>query len=102
MYVQRRDVLVRLIDKHLSEFVIPQIPTGGMQMPCYLIQELPEKEIIEIAKKEGIYLLALSTLYHNHSPQFGFLMGIAAHAPREREIAVKKLRKILVQMISYK
>ena len=36
------DVLARLIRQHLADFVEPQVPTGGMQMPCLFIRDIPD------------------------------------------------------------
>ncbi|MGF6214362.1 GntR family transcriptional regulator/MocR family aminotransferase [Comamonas sp. 4034] len=95
VYAERRDVLARLVRQHLAEFVEPQVPRGGMQMPCVFTRDTPEREAVESARRVGIDLLGLSTLYTSNKHKGGFLMGFAAHAPHELDVAVKKLSNVL-------
>ncbi|ODC05382.1 GntR family transcriptional regulator [Terasakiispira papahanaumokuakeensis] len=95
VYAQRRDQLAQLIRQHLADFVEPQVPTGGMQMPCVLIRDIAEQKVVEAARRVGIDLLGLTPLYASSQPKPGFLMGFAAHAPHELETAVKTLAKLL-------
>ncbi|MFA5676992.1 MAG: PLP-dependent aminotransferase family protein [Pseudomonas sp.] len=94
-YAERRDVLARLVRQHLAEFVEPRVPAGGMQMPCVFIRDIPENEAVDSARRAGIDLLGLTALHASSRHKSGFLMGFAAHAPHEMEIAVKKLANIL-------
>ncbi|MGX5722731.1 MocR-like pyridoxine biosynthesis transcription factor PdxR [Shinella zoogloeoides] len=91
VYAERLDVLDRLIDKHLSGFVEARVPTGGLQMPCVLTGDLPERAAIDAARRVGIELLGLSALHATGKTKAGFLMGFAAYTPSEIEIAVRKL-----------
>lgn len=95
VYAERRDVLERLVRKHLADFVEPRVPTGGMQMPCVFTRDVPEHEAIETAHRAGIDLLGLTALHASSRHKTGFLLGFAAHTPGELEIAVKKLADIL-------
>lgn len=100
VYAERRDVLARLVLEHLSEFVEPRVPAGGMQMPCVFIRNIPEREAVESARRAGIDLLGLTALHASSNgsagkARAGFLMGFAAHAPYELEVAIKKLANIL-------
>lgn len=95
VYAERRDVLERLVRKHLSDFVEPRVPAGGMQMPCVFIRDIPEREAIATARRAGIDLLGLTALHASSKHRAGFLMGFAAYAPKEQEIAVKKLANVL-------
>lgn len=95
VYSERRDVLARLVRKHLADFVELKVPDGGMQMPCVFIRDIPEREAIDTAQRAGIDLLGLTALHASGEHKAGFLMGFAAHAPRELEIAVKKLADVL-------
>lgn len=95
VYAERRDVLARLVRKHLADFVEPRVPAGGMQMPCVFIRDIPEREAVESARRAGIDLLGLTALHASNRHKAGFLMGFAAHAPHELEIAVKKLATVL-------
>ena len=95
VYAERRDVLVRLVGLHLSEFVEARVPTGGMQMPCVFIRDIPERAAVDAARKAGIDVLGLTELHAAKRHKAGFLMGFAAHAPHELEIAVRKLAQVL-------
>jgi GntR family transcriptional regulator/MocR family aminotransferase len=95
VYAERRDVLARLVRRHLADFVEVRIPGGGMQMPCVFIREIPEREAVAAARRAGIDVLGLTELHASKRHKAGFLMGFAAHAPHELEIAVKKLAQVL-------
>ncbi|MBB3344586.1 PLP-dependent aminotransferase family protein [Luteimonas sp. RC10] len=95
VYAERRDVLAALTRQHLSEFLEPRVPAGGMQMPCLFVDDLSEAEAVDAAHRAGIDLLGLSTLSIADAPTPGFLMGFAAHAPQEIEAGIKTLAKVL-------
>lgn len=95
VYADRLDALVRLVRKHLADFVEPRVPVGGMQMPCILIRNIPEREAIDTARRAGIDLLGLAALHASNKHKAGFLMGFAAYTPDEMEAAVKKLVGLL-------
>lgn len=95
VYCERRDVLAQLVRKHLADFVEPEVPDGGMQMPCRFIRDIPELEVVGAARRAGIDLLGLTPLHASGSARAGFLMGFAAYAPKELEIAVKNLAVVL-------
>jgi GntR family transcriptional regulator / MocR family aminotransferase len=96
VYVERRDVLIRLVRKHLADFVEPRVSNGGMQLPCVFIRDIPEQVAIDAARTAGVDLLGLTALYASSSHhETGFLMGFAAYSPREMEIAVKRLANVL-------
>ncbi|GEM_PF-1609606 len=84
-----------LVRTHLADFVEARVPAGGMQMPCVFIRDIAEREFVDSARRAGIDLLGLTALHASHEHRGGFLMGFAAHAPAELEIAVKKLADVL-------
>ena len=91
VYAERLDVLVDLVQKHLSDFVEPCVPIGGLQMPSLLTGNLSERMAIDAGRRVGIELLGLSALHASSDARAGFLMGFAAYTPAEIEDAVKKL-----------
>lgn len=95
VYAERLDVLVRLVQKHLADFVEPRVPVGGMQMPCVLIRDIPERDVIDAAYRAGIDLLGLTALHVSNRNKAGFLMGFAAYTSEEMESAVRKLAGLL-------
>jgi len=95
VYAERRDVLVRLVRQHLSDFVEARVPGGGMQMPCVFIRDIPERAAVEAARKAGIDVLGLAGLHATKRYKAGFLLGFAAHAPHELDVAVRKLAQVL-------
>lgn len=94
IYAERLETLTRLVKTHLTGFVEPRIPIGGLQMPCILTCNLSEQTAIEAARRVGIELLGLSALHASGGGKAGFLMGFAAYTPAELEIAVKKLAAV--------
>ncbi|WP_456077683.1 MocR-like pyridoxine biosynthesis transcription factor PdxR [Kaistia defluvii] len=95
VYADRLDVLAGLVRRHLSDFVEPRIPAGGLQMPCRLTADLPERTAIDAAQHAGVDLLGLSALHAEGRGEAGFLMGFAAYTPYEIELAVRKLATAL-------
>lgn len=95
VYAQRLGVLAGLINKHLSDFLEPRIPPGGLQMPCVLTCDLQERTAVDAARRVGIELMGLSALHAAGDGKAGFLMGFAAYTPLEIEVAVKKLGNAL-------
>ncbi|HEV7286894.1 MAG TPA: PLP-dependent aminotransferase family protein [Kaistia sp.] len=98
VYADRLDLLESLVRRHLADFVEARIPTGGLQMSCRLIADLPERAAIEAAARAGIDLLGLSALHADGRGEAGFLMGFAAYTPYEIELAVRKLATALQTM----
>jgi GntR family transcriptional regulator/MocR family aminotransferase len=95
IYAERLDVLVSLVQRHLSGFVEPRVPIGGLQMPCILTCGMPERVAVAAALGVGIELLGLSALHAAGDGEPGFLMGFAAYTPLEIERAVKRLADAL-------
>ena len=99
VYAERLDLLAGLVQTHLSDFITPLVPVGGLQMPCELICDLPERAVVDAARGAGIDLLGLSALYAAGDGTPGFLMGFAAYTPLEIEAAVKKLATTFQMML---
>ncbi|KUL96162.1 GntR family transcriptional regulator [Bosea sp. WAO] len=95
IYAERLGLLAGLVDKHLSGITEAQVPAGGLQMPCELTGNLAETTAIDAARRAGIELLGLSSLYASRAGKPGFLMGFAAYTPNEIELAVGKLAHAL-------
>ncbi|KFL26579.1 GntR family transcriptional regulator [Devosia sp. 17-2-E-8] len=95
IYAQRLDVLSGLVRKHLSDFVEPRVPVGGLQMPCVLTCDIPERVAVDAARRVGVELLGLSPLHAMGGGEAGFLMGFAAYTSAELEVAVRKLANAL-------
>lgn len=95
IYAERLEVLVDLVQKHLSDFVEPRVPIGGLQMPCVLTGGISERAAIDAARRVGVELLGLSALNAAGDGEPGFLMGFAAYTPLEIEGAVRKLANAL-------
>lgn len=94
VYAQRRDVLERLVRQHLADFLEPQLPAGGMQMPCYLLRNLSECEVVDSARHAGVDVQGLTAMHVAAGNRAGILMGFSAHAPHEMTAAIKKLSKV--------
>lgn len=95
IYAKRLALLAGLVRKHLSGFVEPRVPIGGLQMPCVLTCGIPEGAVIDAARRAGVELLGLSALHASGDGTAGFLMGFAAYTPAELESGVEKLARAL-------
>jgi GntR family transcriptional regulator/MocR family aminotransferase len=102
IYAERLEVLASLVSKHLSAFVEPRVPVGGLQMPCMLTCDLPERAVIDAAHRVDVDLMGLSALHAAGTGKAGFLMGFAAYTPAEVEVAVKKIASALKSIASEK
>ena len=98
VYVARRDALLQLVRTHLSPYVVPQAPAGGMQLPCLLSVGIAEQAVIDGARRAGIELHGLSPLHAGKAVHPGFLLGYAAYTPAEMEAAVLKLAGVLKRL----
>lgn len=99
IYAGRLNLLVQLIEKHLSDYVTPALPDGGMQIPCKLVCDVSEQAVIDGARRAGIDLFGLTGLYAVAKPQAGFLLGFAAYTPMELEVAVKSLARVFRDLL---
>jgi len=94
VYATRRDHLAQLLQSRLGDFLHASVPAGGLQMPCTLREGLDEQAVISAAKRIGIDLQGLSSLYAEDG-RSGFLLGFAAHAPQEMDAAAARLAALL-------
>jgi len=115
VYAQRRNSLAQSLQTHLSDFLAPRIPAGGLQMACLFTRTISERKAVDQALRAGIDVLGLMALHAANQPgagnataraattrnvktrnhRAGFLMGFAAHTPGEMDCAVKKLAQAL-------
>jgi GntR family transcriptional regulator/MocR family aminotransferase len=100
IYAERLEVLANLVRKHLSAFVEPRVPIGGLQMPCVLTCDVSERAAVDAARRVGVDLTGLSALHAAGTGKAGFLMGFAAYTPAEIEVAVRKLAKAFQSITS--
>lgn len=98
LYAARRDILAEQVQNRLGEFLTPQVPAGGMQLPCYFNRPMNEQAIVTAAQAVGVDLLGMGGLYARARNDVGFLMGFAAHTPAELASATGRLEKILREM----
>ncbi|HCN46988.1 MAG TPA: GntR family transcriptional regulator, partial [Pseudomonas sp.] len=98
LYKARRDILAELVHRHLADFLVPQVPAGGMQMPCFFTRPMDERALVAAARAVDVDLLGMGSLYTRPRNDAGFLMGFAAHTPAELTAAVGRLKKVLRKM----
>ena len=97
MYSARLDALVAAVNRNLAGIASPQIPVGGMQMPCLIVNSWREEETIRKAAHAGIELRGLSQLYHSKPGGTGWLLGFAALSPDEIEAGMQRLKLALTE-----
>lgn len=95
IYAERLALLVSLLQQHLGGLLQPQVPAGGLQLPCLLAPELDEAEAVSAARRVGIDVLGLSTLSAGGHGRAGLLLGFAAYTAAEMDAGVKKLARAL-------
>ena len=100
LYVQRRDALLHLVRTQLSDYLVPQVPAGGMQLPCLLRPGIDEQAVLDGARRAGVALQGLSALHATRTPQAGFLLGFAAYTVAEMEGAVAQLAAVLRRTVA--
>jgi len=98
LYAARRDILGELLDRHLSDFLAPRLPAGGMQMPCFFTRPMDEQALVKAARAVDVDLLGMGSLHAQPRNDAGLLMGFAAHTPAELADAVKRLKHVLRKM----
>lgn len=98
MYAERLEILAGLVGKHMSAFVEPRVPAGGLQMPCFMKGGFSEQHAVETARRVGIDVMGLSALHANGRGAAGFLMGFAAYTPTEMDGAIRKFAAALTKV----
>ena len=95
VYAERRDVLARLVDRHLSHWLQAR---ACRPAACDALRAGAGPVRAPGAGRgaaEGRDLLGLTGLHASARHKAGFLMGFAAHAPNEQEVAIRKLAGVL-------
>ncbi|MGB2130672.1 MAG: PLP-dependent aminotransferase family protein, partial [Marinobacterium sp.] len=99
LYAERLRVLVDLVQQHLTGFVEPRPPVGGLQMPCVLTCNTPEADVITAARRQGLDLMGLSGLHASGTGTRGFLLGFAAYTAEELNTAVRTLARVFRKLL---
>jgi len=99
LYAERLRVLVDLVQQHLTGFVEPRPPVGGLQMPCVLTCNIPEADVITAARRQGLDLMGLSGLHASGTGTRGFLLGFAAYTAEELNTAVRTLAQVFRKLL---
>lgn len=92
LYKARMEILYNALQENLSEWITPNIPSGGLQVLCRLKNSQKESELINAAHKEGIGAYPLSLLCHHRNDLHGFFLGFAAYKPDQITQAVRRLK----------
>ncbi len=95
LYGQRRNHLLKLLSKELSEWVTPGIATTGFHMMAWLHSDISDKVICEEGRKHGLSLVPVSNLYIGKALRSGLLLGYAATDEENMTKGVMILKKIL-------
>lgn len=95
MYAVRQTCLAQAINQHLSDWVTPVVTPGGLQMPCWLHEDIDEQQTLNAARRAGLNIAGMRQFWLTHPAPTGWLLGFAAFTPYEIENGVKLLRAAL-------
>lgn len=94
VYAERRDTLMRAIERELHPWLTVEPGDQGMHLVAWLKPGLDDRAIAADALAAGIALKPVSPMYAR-KPRSGFVMGFGGFSADELETAVRKLRSTL-------
>ena len=90
VYMERRNLLLELIETYLPELVIG-IHDRGLHFVGYLPPGIEDAETSRLAKDHGVIVPPLSQFYLSDYRRSGLLFGFACTLPFQMEPAIRKL-----------
>lgn len=93
-YKTRRDLLVNLIQHHLSRFCTLKIPQGGMAVWLEFIEEVPIDNLVDGCKKKGLLLPDRDSLYTYPKGSNGIRIGYGSNTEEELRQAVVIIKDV--------
>ena len=95
VYSQRRNALIECIREEFGFTVDIVGGQGGMHLSVTLPKTIKDREIAELAGRQNIWLLPLSTTYLEAPSRQGFILGFGSTTVNEMPHKVRKLRELL-------
>lgn len=93
-YRQKRDFLLKLLEKVLSRYCHFQVPEGGMAIWLEFIPTVPVDELVSACKKKGLLLPERNELYTFPKSSNGIRIGYGSHTREELTRAITILESV--------
>lgn len=97
-YLQKRDFLLRLLDKHLNEFCRYHAPEGGMAVWIEFNREFPIRDIHQLCMQKGLLLPERDDLYTYPPESNGIRIGFGNSSKAELNNAIQIIRQVITGM----
>ena len=95
LYTDRRNALIQCLRKELGFTVDIIGGQGGMHLSITLPKTIQDREVANLAAKQNLWLLPLSTTYLEVPSRQGFILGFGSTSVNEMPHKVRKLRELL-------
>lgn len=94
LYRDRRNALIEHLEKEVGSAVEVTGEQAGMHL-CVVIRGIRDREVMERAARNRLWLASLSSSYAGKPARQGFILGFGSTAASEMGSAVRKLRASL-------
>ncbi|GAA0519448.1 hypothetical protein GCM10009414_31180 [Tatumella terrea] len=94
LYAARRQLLISVLDEHLSTRLRLMPGEGGLQLAVELLHG-DEQRLTRQARQRGLILPPLSPLYMTQEKKYGWILGYSALQRAEILQACQALRDVL-------
>ncbi|MFT5172955.1 MAG: GntR family transcriptional regulator/MocR family aminotransferase [Gammaproteobacteria bacterium] len=95
LYARRQARFVALAQQHLGSAVTLDVPSGGMQMPAWLVCGSDDRRVAESAERRGLSVSAMANYYLASPARPGLYLGYAGVADADVEPALITLGEVL-------
>ena len=98
-YAERRLCIIKHLKNELTTWFEDIVePTAGIHLTVILKKGLTQQEVIAAAKQESIALYGISAFYKNEPARQGLLFGYGGISVEEIDIAMSRLKQILINI----
>ncbi|HEV2604602.1 MAG TPA: PLP-dependent aminotransferase family protein [Microvirga sp.] len=94
-YKAARDVVVEELRARVGGQCEIPLPDCGMQLVCYLPEDMSDIAVTEAAAERGVYVRPLSTMYESAPSRPGLVLGFTGHDHRRLRTAASQLAAII-------
>jgi GntR family transcriptional regulator/MocR family aminotransferase len=96
LYKKQQDELVSLLKKHLGAYMEVDACDTGMHLVVWMLQPCDTRELAKKALNEGIILQPVADYSVRFEHNNGLVMGFTGFSTKDMELAVMKLKRLLV------
>ena len=95
IYAERRKFLLHCLQNRLGDIVSIEDHAAGMQLLAALDDSFDDRQIAELAQRQGVVVNALSSYYAEGKPRKGLVLGFCGFDESEIETNVSVIAKIM-------